>query len=77
VHPVTSGDGDQIYLKQIVAGKGARKIVTDKGAQIVFDCCLLKFSSRSQVFGSFAHKIVLGGFFSSLSSDSYNEDNLQ
>jgi hypothetical protein len=30
--------------------------------------CLLKFRSCSQVLGSFAHKIALGGFFSSLSS---------
>ena len=29
---------------------------------------MLKFGSRSQVLGSFAHKIALGGFFSSLSS---------
>jgi hypothetical protein len=30
--------------------------------------CLLKFGSRSQFLGLFAHKIALGGFFSSLIS---------
>jgi hypothetical protein len=35
----------------------------------IFDHCLLKFGSCSQVFGSFAQKIALGEFFSLLSSD--------
>ena len=69
VQPVTSGGCDRIYLEQIVTGKGARKIVTDKVARNFFYRCLLKFGSRSEIFGSIAHKIALGGFFSSLSSD--------
>jgi hypothetical protein len=34
---------------------------------------MLKFGSRLQVFGSFAHKISPGGFFSSLISGRYKE----
>jgi hypothetical protein len=68
VQPVTSGGCNRIYLEQIVTGKSAQKIVTDKGARNFFYRCLLKFGSHLQIFGSFAHKIALGGFFSSLSS---------
>ena len=33
--------------------------------------CYLEIGQRSQFLGSFAHKIVLSGFFSSLTSDYY------